>query len=205
MIAKLRGRVDAIGDDHVVIDVGGVGYLVQCGSKTLSRLPAVGESVVLEIETKVSEDAIRLFGFLTSSERGWFRLLQDVQGVGARVALNILSVLEPDALYQAIAAGDKTSVSRAQGVGPKLAQRIVLELKDKMPTGVTVAALAPVVAAAVMAAGPRGAGAEALSALVNLGYRPAEAERAVGQVLARTADAPAVGELIRLSLRELAK
>ncbi len=210
MIAKLKGLVDAIGDDHVVIDVNGVGYLVQCSTKTLSRLPGIGEALALEIETKVSEDAIRLFGFLTADERAWFRLLLDVQGVGAKVGLNILSVLEPAALYQAIRTGDKSAFARASGVGPKLAQRIVLELKDKAPAGALGGAIGAgspgtVSGASIAGPAPRGLAGEALSALTNLGYKPAEAERAVADVLTRLGADTAIGELIRHALRELAR
>jgi Holliday junction DNA helicase RuvA len=205
MIAKLKGRVEAIGEDHVVVDVNGVGYLVQCSSKTLSRLPGLGEAIALEIETKVSEDAIRLFGFSSVDERAWFRVLLDVQGVGAKVGLNILSILEPSALYQAIGAGDKAAFARAAGVGPKLAQRIVLELKDKAPTGSFSANLSAAQVSPTGTMAPKGLAGEALSALTNLGYRPAEAERAVGDVMARLGPDVAIGELIRHALRELAR
>jgi Holliday junction DNA helicase RuvA len=203
MFAKLKGLVDSIGDDHVVIDVGGVGYLVFCASKTLGRLPPIGEAVALEIETKVSEDAIRLYGFLAPDERAWFRLLQDVQGVGAKVALNLLSVLEPDGLAQAIRAGDKAAITRAPGVGPKLAQRIALELKDKAPAPAF--SVSTVSSRAQAAPAPKSVGGEALSALTNLGYRPGEAEAAIARVLSASEAMPAIGDLIRLALRELAK
>ena len=131
MIAKLTGLLDSFGADHAVIDVRGVGYLVSASTRTLSVLGAIGGEVALHIETQVSEDAIRLIGFASVEERDWFRLLTSVQGVGARVALGILSALTGDELHRAIAGGDKAMVARAQGVGPKLALRIVTELKDK--------------------------------------------------------------------------
>ena len=133
MIGKLRGVVDSFGDDFVILDVAGVGYVVNCSSRTLQHLPRAGEPATLAIETQVREDSIRLFGFSRDAERDWFRLLQSVQGVGAKVALAILSILPPDELANAIAMQDKATVSRASGVGPKLAARIVAELKDKAP------------------------------------------------------------------------
>ena len=133
MIGKLRGVIDAYGEDFVVIDVQGVGYLVHCSSRTLQQLPPTGEAATLSIETHVREDMIRLYGFRSDAEREWFRLLQTVQGVGAKVALGILSALDPGALATAIATGDKGSIARGPGVGPKLAARIVAELKDKAP------------------------------------------------------------------------
>jgi Holliday junction DNA helicase RuvA len=207
MIAKLKGRVEAMGEDHVVIDVGGVGYLVQCSAKTLARLPPMGEAVALEIETKVSEDAIRLFGFLTSDERAWFRLLLDVQGVGAKVGLNILSALDSQALNQAVRTGDKSAFARASGVGPKLAQRLALELKDKtLPVSFGIAAVGGTGASAPTSGPvPKGVAAEALSALTNLGYKPAEAERALDQVFMRLGPDSPIGEIIRQALRELAR
>ena len=131
MIGKLKGVVDSLHEDHVILDVHGVGYVVACSTRTLQRLPRVGEAAVLAIDTQVREDAIRLFGFLSDSERDWFRLLQNVQGVGSKVALAILSILPPAELTSAIALQDKAAVARAPGVGPKLAARIVAELKDK--------------------------------------------------------------------------
>ena len=133
MIGKLKGVIDSYGDDFVILDVQGVGYVVHCSSRTLQNLPPIGEAASLSIETHVREDMIRLFGFRSDAEREWFRLLQSVQGVGAKVALGILSVLDPGTLATAIATGDKASVARGPGVGPKLAQRIVSELKDKAP------------------------------------------------------------------------
>jgi Holliday junction DNA helicase RuvA len=133
VIGKLRGVIDSYGEDFVIVDVQGVGYVVHCSTRTLQHLPQAGEATTLSIETHVREDMIRLYGFRSDAEREWFRLLQTVQGVGAKVALGILSVLDPGAIANAIATGDKTAVSRGPGVGPKLAARIVAELKDKAP------------------------------------------------------------------------
>ena len=133
MIGKLKGVIDSYGEDFVILDVHGVGYVVQCSSRTLQKLPPPGEAAALAIETQVREDAIRLFGFLSDAERDWFRLLQTVQGVGSKVALAILGILSPGELATALATQDKTMVSRASGVGPKLAARIVADLKDKAP------------------------------------------------------------------------
>ena len=200
MIAKLSGRLDSAAEDRAVVDVGGVGYLVYCSGRTLRALPAPGGSVRLFVETHVREDHIHLYGFADEAERDWFRLLQTVQGVGARVALAVLSVLGPGDLVHAVAAQDKAAVSQANGVGGKLAGRIVSELRDVVgdlvlgPAGTTsaLAALAPV-----------GAEADAVSALVNLGYRRSEAQAAVAGAARRSgADAP-VDALIRAGLREL--
>src|SRR3954465_6986380 len=170
MIGKLKGTVDSYGEDFVILDVHGVGYVVHCSSRTLQNLPPTGEAAQLSIETHVREDMIRLYGFRADAEREWFRLLQTVQGVGAKVALGILSVLDPGALATAIAMGDKGAVSRGPGVGPKLAARIVAELKDKAP------AFAGADPALVRLSGgveDRSAPqpvSDAVSALVNLGY-----------------------------------
>src|SRR3569833_2267394 len=133
MIGKLRGTIDSYGEDHVIVDVGGVGYVVHCSAHTLQRLPSVGEATVVSIETHVREDQIRLFGFLSDTEREWFRLLQTVQGVGTRVALSVLGAFKPGDLASAIAMGDTAAIRRAPGVGPKEAERLVIELKDKAP------------------------------------------------------------------------
>ena len=197
MIAQLTGRVDALADGACVIDVGGVGYLVQASSRTLSALPPSPTAVKLLIETHVREDAILLYGFADSAERDWFRLLTTVQGVGGKVALGILSALAPRDLIGAIAAGDKASLTRAPGVGPRLAIRLLTELRDKagaMPSSVGVL-YTPV---------PRGAPDDALSALVNLGYRRPEAQTAVTRVLERLGDGATLDALIRDSLKELA-
>src|SRR3954462_13625462 len=195
MIAKLRGRVDQIGEDFAVIDVGGVGYLAFCASRTLSSLPAIGEVAELAIETHVREDHIHLYGFSTNSEREMFRTLTTVQGVGAKVALAILSALSAEQISHAIAAGDQAAFRRASGVGPKLAQRIVAELKDKL--------LPVAFAAAVNPAGgkvPKGGGSrfeEAVSALVNLGYGRGDAFGAVSRALQAAGGKAPLNTLIR--------
>ena len=198
MIAKLTGMVDSTGEGWAVIDVSGVGYLVFCCGRTLTRL-TVGERVSLLIETDMREDRIHLYGFAEAVERDWFRLLTTVQGVGSKVALAILTVLTPDDLVAAIAAADRTAVSRASGVGAKLAGRIISELKDKVGT----LALGPAAMAAPGAAGG-GATADAVSALVNLGYSASQALTAVSGA-ARAAGPEATAEgLIRAALVELA-
>jgi Holliday junction DNA helicase RuvA len=200
MIAQLTGRVDALSDGTCVIDVGGVGYLVQASSRTLSALPQAPALTKVLIETHVREDAIVLYGFADAAERDWFRLLTTVQGVGGRVALAILSALSPRDLIGAIAAGDKASLTRAQGVGPRLAVRLLTELKDKtgaMPTSASGVSYTPIAAATPAD--------DALSALVNLGYRRPEAQQTVARVLERLGDAATLDVLIRDSLKELAQ
>lgn len=202
MIAHLKGRLDSTGIDHAVIDVAGVGYLVGCSSRTLAALGPAGEAATLFTEMLVAEDFIRLVGFARADERDWFRLLTGVQGVGARVALAILSALEPADLARAVAAQDKATVARAQGVGPKLAERIVRELKDKAG-GVV---LGPAAAARAHAqGGSGGAAADAVSALLNLGFRPAEATGAVAAAEAELGEAATLDALVRLALRKAAK
>ena len=199
MIAKLTGRIEALEENRCVVDVGGVGYLVQASTRTLAALPA-GASATLLIETQVREDAIVLYGFVESAERDWFRLLTTVQGVGAKVALGILSALSPRELIAAIQAGDRGSLTRASGVGAKLAVRLLTELRDKagaMPAGIGFSPMLPAPAAGVEA--------DALSALVNLGYRRQEAYAAVGRVSERLGDGAALDRLIRESLKELAR
>src|SRR5271170_7743496 len=186
MIAKLAGTVDSVGPDGAVIDVGGVGYLAFCSNRTIGRLPPPGGAAQLLIETHVREDHIHLYGFVDASERDWFRLLTTVQGVGARLALAILSAVMPEALVLAILAQDKAMLARADGVGPRLAARIVNELRDKVGG----LALAPASSAAAFPGGDlalaeAGAGADAVSALVNLGYRRAEAFGAVAAAARR--------------------
>ncbi|WP_343526700.1 Holliday junction branch migration protein RuvA [Sphingomonas sp.] len=199
MIAHLKGRLDSTGIDHAVIDVGGVGYLVGASARTLSAIGPVGEAAMLHTEMLVSEDSIRLVGFASADERDWFRLLTGVQGVGSRVALAILSALEPADLMRAIASGDKAMVARANGVGPKLAQRIVMELKDKVG-GIV---LAPGSGGGVAA--PVGAAADAVSALLNLGFRPAEASAAVAAAEEELGANASLDALVRLALRKAAK
>ena len=199
MIAHLKGRLDATGVDHAVIDVGGVGYLVGASARTLAALGPVGEAATLFTEMLVAEDSIRLVGFARGDERDWFRHLTGVQGVGARVALAILSALEPAELARAVASQDKATVARANGVGPKLAERIVRELKDKVGA---FPALGPAAAAQAM---PAGAAADAVSALLNLGFRPAEAASAVAAAEEELGAAATLDALVRLALRKAAR
>ena len=204
MIGKLKGLVDSYGDDFVIVDVHGVGYVVQCSTRTLQSLPKPGEAASLAIETQVREDAIRLFGFASDAERDWFRLLQNVQGVGAKVALAILGVLPPGELGTAIATQDKAMVSRAPGVGPKLAARIVAELKDKAPAFSDVD---PNVARLAGAEDSRSAPKpvqDAVSALVNLGYGRPQAAAAVAASLKALGENAETSALIRRGLKELA-
>ena len=197
MIAHLKGRLEATGVDHAVIDVGGVGYLVGASARTLAAIGPVGEAVTLFTEMLVSEDSIRLVGFARPDERDAFVMLTGVQGVGARVALAILSVLDPADLARAVAAQDKAMVARANGVGPKLAERIVRELKDKVG-GVIPGTVTPVAAAG-------GAASDAVSALLNLGFRPAEANAAVGAAEEELGAGASLDALVRLALRKAAK
>ena len=196
MIAHLKGILAATDIDQAVIEVGGVGYLVGASSKTLAAIGPVGEAAMLHTEMLVAEDFIRLVGFASAAERDWFRLLTGVQGVGARVALAILSALEPADLSRAIAAQDKAMVARANGVGPKLAERIVRELKDKIG-GVAIGT--PGMPA------PTGAGADAVSAMLNLGFRPAEANAAVAAAEEELGSSATLDALVRLALRKAAK
>ncbi len=198
MIAKLTGIVDAPGDGSVVVDVGGVGYLVFCSGRTLARLRP-GETVSLAVETHVREDAILLYGFVDRREREWFRLLTTVQGVGAKAALAVLGVLAPDGLAHAIAVGDRGAITRAPGVGPKLAARIVSELRDQAGKADVVL---PSPGAAV--AGLGGDTRDAVAALVNLGFRQAEAAAAVSHAASRIGIGADVEALIRGGLAELA-
>lgn len=199
MIAHLKGRIEETGVDHAVIDVNGVGYLVGASARTLAALPPTGEACTLFTDLLVGEDFLRLVGFARADERDWFRLLTGVQGVGARVALAILSALEPVDLSRAIAAQDKASVARANGVGPKLAERIVRELKDKAG-GIV---LGPAAAAQAIPGG--GAEADAVSALLNLGFRPAEATSAVAAAEEDLGAGATLDALVRLALRKAAK
>jgi Holliday junction DNA helicase RuvA len=205
MIGKLKGTLDSYGEDYVIVDVHGVGYLVHCSARTLQALPPQGEAVSLAIETHVREDQIRLFGFTSDLEREWFRLLQTVQGVGTKVALAILSTLKPAELAEAIALRDKAAIVRSPGVGPKVGERIVTELKDKAPT------FAQIDPAIVKLSGdiddrraPRPV-ADAVSALVNLGYGQPQAAAAVAAASREAGEGAEVKTLIRLGLKELSK
>jgi Holliday junction DNA helicase RuvA len=205
MIGKLKGIVDSYGEDYIILDVGGVGYQVHCSARTLQLLPSPGEAATLSIETHVREDHIKLYGFTSDIEREWFRLLQTVQGVGAKVALAVLTTLKPSELASAIAMRDKASVSRAPGVGPKVAERIVTELKDKAPK---FAALDPAVIALSGALDENRAPRpvmDAVSALVNLGYGQPQAAAAIAAAARSAGEAAETAQLIRLGLKELAK
>ncbi len=201
MIGKLKGRVDSLDEEGLIVDVGGVGYLVSASARTLRALPGIGEAVSLHIETQVREDAIRLFGFLTQGERDWFRLLQGVQGVGAKVALGILGALPGDALASAIARQDKAMMARAPGVGPKLAARLVLELKDKAGALGGADFGAPEAPAATL---PKAA-EDAVLALTGLGYGRPQAAAAVAKAFRALGAEAATATLIRAGLKELAQ
>jgi len=204
MIAKLTGFLDHIGPEGAVIDVGGVGYLVFASTRTLGQLPPSGEAARLLVETHVREDHIHLYGFIDAAERDWFRLLTTVQGVGARLALAILSAVAPDGLTLAIVAQDKAMLARADGVGSKLAARIVNELRDKVG-GLALAATNGAASAVPSAVGEPGVTGDAVSALVNLGYRRAEAFGAVAAASRRLGGDAPVDALIRAGLQELAQ
>lgn len=202
MIARLKGSVESVDDGSAVIDVNGVGYLVSASSRTLRDL-VVGQPATVLVETIVREDAIALYGFLETAERDWFRILTTVQGVGARVALSILSTLSPDEIARAIAAGDKASLSRPAGVGPKLAARLATELKDKAAAFGVAPAPARAAAAAPVSGGS--INEDAVSALVNLGYRRVEAFGAVARVTQRLGEGAQLDQVIRAGLQELAR
>jgi Holliday junction DNA helicase RuvA len=205
MIGKLKGVLDSYGEDFVIVDVHGVGYVVHCSSRTLQALPPQGEAVTLAIETHVREDQIRLFGFLSDLEREWFRILQTVQGVGTRVALSILGTLQPTELASAIAMRDKAMITRSPGVGPKVAERIVTELKDKAPA---YASVDPAVIRLSGAVDERRAPqpvSDAVSALVNLGYGQPQAAAAVAAATRTAGEGADARQLIRLGLKELGK
>lgn len=205
MIGKLSGIVDSYGDDWVIIDVGGVGYQVNCSSRTLQGLPQVGERATLSIETYVREDVIRLYGFTTDLEREWFRLLQTVQGVGAKVALAVLGTLKPGDLATSIALQDKGALSRAPGVGKKVAERIVTELRDKAPA---YSSADPMVVRLQSELEDKRAPrpvADAVSALINLGYAQVQASAAIAAAQRSAGGAATAEQLIRLGLKELAR
>lgn len=205
MIAKLKGIVDAVGEDWAIIDVNGVGYLVHASRRTLGNLSSIGEAVSLHIETVVREDAITLFGFVDVVERDMYRLLTSVQGVGAKVGLAILSTLTPNELQNAIATQDKVAVARTKGVGPKVATRIVTELKDKV-TGLV---FKPQGSTATTGGAPGavdgGVVEDAISALVNLGYKPTEAHGAIAQAANELGEGADVGALVPAALKKLSK
>jgi Holliday junction DNA helicase RuvA len=211
MIGKLKGIVDAVGEEEAVIDVAGVGYLIHAGARTLSRL-SPGASVSVHVETYVREDALKLFAFLTDAERAWFVRLQSVQGVGARHALAILDAVAPGEIESAAALGDTSAFSRAKGVGPKLAQRIAAELKDKAPPagrtlggGAALAASGASAPAAPVTPSASAAREAAVSALINLGYGESDARRAAAQALRDLGDEAGEGALIKAALKELAR
>ena len=205
MIGKLRGVIDSYGESHVLLDVHGVGYLVHCSARTLQALPPTGEATTLSIETHVREDQIKLFGFASDLEREWFKILLEVQGVGTKVALGVLSTLRVAELANAIALGDRAQLSRTPGVGPKLAQRIVTELKDKAPA---FASVDPAVIRLQGDLAERRAPqpiSDAVSALINLGYGEIQASSAVTAAMRATGENATAEALIRASLKELAR
>jgi len=205
MIGKLKGVIDSYGEDFIVLDVNGVGYLVHCSTRTLQELPGVAQPATLSIETHVREDQIKLFGFVADVEREWFRLLQTVQGVGAKVALAVLGTLPPAELANAIALRDKAAVTRTPGVGPKVAERIVTELKDKAPAFANVdPALVHLSGALDDHRAPRPV-SDAISALVNLGYGQPQAAAAIASASRSAGENAETAQLIRLGLKELAK
>jgi Holliday junction DNA helicase RuvA len=204
MIGKLRGIIDSYGEDFVVLDVGGVGYQVHCSARTLQALPAQG-AATLSIETYVREDQIKLFGFASDIEREWFRLLQTVQGVGAKVALSVLGTMKVSELAEAIAVRDKAAVARTPGVGPKVAERIVTELKDKVPKFASLdPAIVQLSGALDENRAPRPV-ADAVSALVNLGYGQPQAAAAIAAAARNTGKGADTATLIRHGLKELAR
>jgi Holliday junction DNA helicase RuvA len=205
MIGKLKGIIDSYGEDFIVLDVGGVGYLVHCSARTLQSLPGTGQPATLSIETHVREDQIKLFGFLSDVEREWFRLLQTVQGVGAKVALSVLGTLKPADLASAIAMRDKAAIARTPGVGPKVAERIVTELKDKAPAYAEVDPAVIRLSGAVEDKRAPQPLVDAVSALVNLGYGQPQAAAAIAAAARSAGEGADAARLIRLGLKELAK
>ncbi|MBW8639096.1 Holliday junction branch migration protein RuvA [Hoeflea sp. WL0058] len=205
MIGKLKGTIEEIGEDHVLVDVHGVCYVVFCSAQTLAGLGSVGEAVTLQIETFVREDQLKLYGFVSATEREWFRLLQSVQGVGAKVALAVLSTLSAPDLANAVALQDKAMVARAPGIGPKVAQRIVSELKNKAPAFTGDAGVAMGLKQQIGDGVASGPVSDAVSALANLGYSRDQAASAVAAALKNAGDNADSAALIRLGLRELAQ
>jgi Holliday junction DNA helicase RuvA len=204
MIGKLKGRVDEIGDDHLILDVGGVGYLVYAPVRVLQALPSPGEAAELHIETMVREDMIRLYGFGSRADKAWFQLLMTVQGVGAKVALAALGVMKASEIANAIALGDMAQIARAPGIGKRVAERIVTELKSKAPAFASVDTGTISAAQQAKAAVPTAVG-DAVSALVNLGYQPAQASAAVSAAVKSAGEEAEASTLIRLGLKELSK
>ena len=205
MIGKLKGIIDSYGEDSVILDVNGVGYEVHCAARTLQALPMPGTAATLSIETHVREDHIRLYGFATDHEREWFRLLQTVQGVGAKVALSVLGTLKPSELASAIAVRDKAAVARTPGVGPKVAERIVTELKDKAPAFTSLdPAVIQLTGALEEMRAPKPV-TDAVSALVNLGYGQPQAAAAIAAAARNAGEAADTATLIRQGLKELAR
>lgn len=205
MIGKLRGKIDAIGESIVILDVNGVGYEVQCSARTLRDL-SVGDELSLTIDTHVREDAIKLFGFRSEVERSWFRTLQTVQGVGAKVALGVLGVLKPSELATAISLGDWAAIKQAPGVGKTVAEKIVVGLKNKVPAlSAGTIALPGDVKSGAMAPPEGNAAAEAISALSNLGYNPVQASTAVAAAVKELGEGADTAKLIRRGLKELAR
>ena len=205
MIGKLKGTVDSYGEDYVILDVGGVGYQVHCPARVLQALPGPGEPATLSIETYVREDQIKLFGFASDAEREWFRLLQTVQGVGAKVALSVLGTLRVSELANAVAMRDKAAVARAPGVGPKVAERIVTELKDKAPAFANVEPGVVHLAGAVDEKRAPRPVLDAVSALVNLGYGQPQAAAAIAAAARQAGEGADTATLIRQGLKELGK
>ena len=205
MIGKLKGLIESYGQDSVIVDVNGVSYEVHCSARTLQELPGIGQPTALSIETHVREDQIRLFGFITEIEREWFRLLQTVQGVGAKVALSVLGTLKASELASAIAMRDKAMVARAPGVGPKVAERIVTELKDKAPAYTNIDPALVRLSGALDDKRAPAPVTDALSALVNLGYAQAQAAAAIAAAVRNAGEGAETTTLIRLGLKELAK
>jgi len=205
MIGKLKGVIESYNEDSVIVDVAGVGYEVYCSARTLQELPGIGQPATLSIETHVREDQIRLFGFLTELEREWFRLLQTVQGVGVKVALAVLGTLKPAELASAIAMRDKAMVARTPGVGAKVAERIVTELKDKAPAYTNIDPALVRLSGALEDRRAPAPVSDAVSALVNLGYAQAQAAAAIAAAARSAGEGAEATTLIRLGLRELAK
>jgi Holliday junction DNA helicase RuvA len=205
MIGKLRGTIDSVGEDFLILDVHGVGYIVNCSVRTLRSLPDAGAAFVLAIETQVREDSIRLYGFSGEVERDWFRLLQSVQGVGAKVALALLGILSADELGAAIARQDKTTLARTPGVGPRLAARLVVELKDKIPASQALTPLPGSPGALSSTTADTPAVADAIAALINLDYSRQQAINAIAAARAELGDEAETAALIRRGLHELSR